>query len=220
MPLAHPSTLDHLSCALERGWWVSSWRGLEPGARRGRRGPFSLGRGLDCVRCLLQAGHHLLGSDFGHKKGDQLVALAKVRSASRSYRVSLPTRTGPGVNPHARSQCCLRVPIEAWMSAELFISAEREPRDRLGRCQGAQLRLRPEAKSMRRLGAWNARSGSIRKTAVHVHRLHRDGTPVEVLEGAAPAGLAHRLGSGGIRQELVDAARDVGGESGGIGGRA
>ena len=55
--------------ALERRWWVSSWRGLEPGARRVRRGPFSLWRGLDCVRCLLQAGHHLFGSDFGHKKG-------------------------------------------------------------------------------------------------------------------------------------------------------
>src|ERR1051326_4383778 len=76
MPLAHASTLDRYGAAA-----AARLRGgvLEPGAqlrwkirrqkqpsymqlqlpRSSGRGPFSLGRGLDVVLCLLQAGHHL-----------------------------------------------------------------------------------------------------------------------------------------------------------------
>lgn len=39
----------------------------------------------------------------GTKKGDHLVALAKVRSASRSYRASLPARVGVGAKPRVLS---------------------------------------------------------------------------------------------------------------------
>lgn len=71
--------------------WISAGRARWRGRRvvvegvwslvpaRGGRGPFSLGRGLDCGLVLLQAGHHLLGNRVsGNKKGDLSVALAKL----------------------------------------------------------------------------------------------------------------------------------------------
>jgi hypothetical protein len=107
MPLAHPSTLDHLVRTLERGLAGVSWRGLEPGARQGSPGAFSLGRAAIASLDFFQLG--ITGWDrFRHKKGDHLVALVMIRSASRSHRAGLPTRAGVGATPHTRSQSCRR----------------------------------------------------------------------------------------------------------------
>lgn len=109
--------------------------GLEPGARRGSPGAFLTRAGprLCSVSSSSWASPTRIGS--GTKKGDQLVALAEVRSAPRSYRASLPARVEPGVNPHVRSHCSWRVPIKAWMSAEFFINVGDTIREALERCQ-------------------------------------------------------------------------------------
>ena len=94
----------------------------------------------------------------GTKKGDSWVALAKIRSASRSYRASLPARTTTGVNPNVRSQCSCRVPIAAWMWVEFFISWS----GRLGERSGAVKVTRNTSVSVARTGSHTQAGGRTR----------------------------------------------------------
>ena len=127
VPLAHPSTLDHPPWALERGWWVSSWRGLEPGARRGIAGGLSHSGGASIVFVVSFKLGITYQDRFRHeKKATNWSPSHRFGRASPSCRASLPARVEPGVHPHVRSHCSWRVPIDAWMSAEFFINVRRE----------------------------------------------------------------------------------------------
>ena len=76
---------------------------------RGGRGPFSLGRGLDCGLVLLQTGHHLLGNRVsGNKKGDLSVALAKLG------HMRYGSTAGASLRGHKPSCAGMREASAAW----------------------------------------------------------------------------------------------------------